>query len=187
MLLVQLSASFQSLSLSPTSKLGPSGTDSWVGGFVFVLGPCGSLQWTLLWVWEFLLLPQPPQVFSVRGLRLYFPSAGTLGCAVCLTPQLFLRVYLHTNVGLPPPLATALLRVLSTRLPISTPPTSLDECFFFNSLVVRLPYSSIFCQFWLVFVLKFIVVLLLVVQGGTVCLPMPPSWPEVSHSFFKIR
>ena len=29
-------------------------------------------------------------------------------------------------------------------LPISTPPTNLDECFFFNSLVVRLPYSSIF-------------------------------------------
>ena len=31
----------------------------------------------------------------------------------------------------------------------------------------------------LVFVFKFVVVLLLVVQGGTVCLPMPPSWPEV--------
>ena len=29
------------------------------------------------------------------------------------------------------------------------------------------------------FVFKFVVVLLLVVRGGTVCLPMPPSWPEV--------
>ena len=39
------------------------------------LGPCGSLQQTLLWGWEFLLLPpQPPPVFSIRGLRLYFPS-----------------------------------------------------------------------------------------------------------------
>ena len=33
-------------------------------------------------------------------------------------------------------------------LPISSPPTSLDECFFFNSLVVELPYSMILCQFW---------------------------------------
>ena len=30
-----------------------------------------------------------------------------------------------------------------------------------------------------VFVFKFVIVLLLVVQEGTVCLPMPPSWPEV--------
>ena len=28
------------------------------------------------------------------------------------------------------------------------------------------------------------VVLLLVVRGGTVCLPMPPSWPEVSQEIF---
>ena len=40
------------------------------------------------------------------------------------------------------------------RLPISAPSTGLDECFFFISLVVGLPYSSIFCQFWLFFVFK---------------------------------
>ena len=39
-------------------------------------------------------------------------------------------------------------------LPVTAPPTGLDECFFFISLVVRLPCSSIFCQFWLFFVLK---------------------------------
>ena len=39
-------------------------------------------------------------------------------------------------------------------LPVSTPPTSLDECFFFISLVVRPPCSWIFCQFWLFFVFK---------------------------------
>ena len=95
------------------------------------------------------------------------------------------------NVGPPSPqattssglLATALPGVFSTQLTVSTPPTSVDEYFFFNSLVVGLPYSSMFCQFWLFFVFKFVVVLLLVVQGGTECLPMPPSWPEVS--FFK--
>ena len=45
-------------------------------------------------------------------------------------------------------------------LPISAPPSSLNECFFFNSLVVRLPYSLIFWQFWMVF--KLVVFLLLV-------------------------
>ena len=43
MSLAQLWAGFQSLLLLPTSKLGPSGADSQVGGLVFVLGPCGSL------------------------------------------------------------------------------------------------------------------------------------------------
>ena len=42
--LAWLLAGFQSLSQLPTSELGPSGVDSWVGGFVYILGPCGSLQ-----------------------------------------------------------------------------------------------------------------------------------------------
>ena len=35
------------------------------------------------------------------------------------------------------------------QLPISAPPTSLDKCFFFNSLVVRLLHNLIFWWFWL--------------------------------------
>ena len=80
---------------------------------------------------------------------------------VCLAPQLFLPAYPQVNVGLPSPqdgspspLAAALPWVLSTGLPISAPPTGLDQCFFFNSLIVGLPYSVIFCQFWLFFVFK---------------------------------
>ena len=42
--LALLSAGFQSLPPLPTIKLGPSGADSWVGGFVYVPGRCGSLQ-----------------------------------------------------------------------------------------------------------------------------------------------
>ena len=38
---VQLSASFQLLPPLPTSKLGPSGAYSRVGGLVYNLGPCG--------------------------------------------------------------------------------------------------------------------------------------------------
>ena len=46
-----------------------------VCGFVYVLEPCGSLQRTLLRGWEFLPLPpQPSWVFSISGLRLYFPA-----------------------------------------------------------------------------------------------------------------
>ena len=172
MSLAWLSTGFHSLPLLPTSKLSPSGVDSWVGGFVYVPGPCRSL----LWGREFFLPPQPPHVFLVRGFEALLPRAGTLSCTACLAPQLFLPVYLHKNVEPPGPLAPTLLWVLSTLLPIPASPTSLDECFFFNSLAVRLPYSSIFWPFWLFFVFEFVVVLLLVVQGGTVCLPMPPSW-----------
>ena len=38
-------------------------------------------------------------MFSVRGFEASFSLAGTLGCMVCLAPQLFLPVYLHANVG----------------------------------------------------------------------------------------
>ena len=48
MLLAELSIGFQLSAPLPTSTLGPSGADSWVGGLVYVLGPCGSLQQTLL-------------------------------------------------------------------------------------------------------------------------------------------
>ena len=140
----------------------------WVG-FVYILGPCGSLQQTFLWSWEFLLLlPQPPQAFSVKGFEPLFPRAGALGCVVCLAPQLFLPVYPNVNVEPPsPPAATGpppLLTYSPPWLPVSAPPTCLENCFSFKSLVVGLPHSSIFWQFWLFFVFKFVVVLLLVVQ-----------------------
>ena len=50
--------------------------------------------------------------------------------------------------------ATGLPQVLSAWLPVSAPLICLDECFFFNFLVVGLPYSSIFCHFWLFFVFQ---------------------------------
>ena len=137
----------------------------------------------------------PHKFFQSEVLRLYFPKLEPW-VAQCLTPQLFLLAYLHANVGLPglsattsssPQAATFPAQVLqpppchqssSPWLPISSPPTSPDECFLFNCLVVRLSYSSIFWQFCLFFVFKFFVVLILVVWGGTVYLPMPPSWPD---------
>ena len=173
MVLAQLWAGFQSLLLLPTSKLGLCGAHSWVGVFVYVLGPCGSLQ-----RWEFLLLPsQPPPVFSIRDLRLYLPAlepwvAWSVSLPSC--SSWFIRMQMwDCPLHQPPPCFESSLH----QLPASTPPTDLDGCFFFNSLVVRLPYSSIFWQFWLFFVFRFVV--LLIVRGGRVYLPMPPSWPEV--------
>ena len=103
---------------------------------------------------------QPSQVFSVRGFEALFPHTGTLSSMVCLAPQLFLLVYPHAIMGPPvqpaATLPTPVLQpsplpwVLSAQLPVSTaPPIGLHECFFFNSLVVGLPHSSIFCQLWL--------------------------------------
>ena len=66
-------------------------------------------------------------------------------------------------------------RALSALAPISAPATNLDEYAFFKSLVVGLPYGLIFWQFWVVFVLRLVVILLAVVQGDEACLPIPPS------------
>ena len=73
-----------------------------------------------------------------------------------------------------------------SQLPISAPPTSLNECFLYNSLVVRLQHSLIFWQFLLYFVFNCFVVLLLVVPGGKVYLPMPPIWSEILVFLFLL-
>ena len=178
MALALLSAGFQSLPLLPKAKWAlPVLIPMWVG-LCNALGPRGSLQWTVGLSCEggsFSHCCLNPQGVSFSGWRLYFPTLEPWGCPVCFAPPLFLLVYLHMNVGLqgPPattlpgscslnhpapqsaallgPPATVLPRVLSTQLRLSAPLTCLDECVIFNSLVVRLPYSSIFCQFWLFF------------------------------------
>ena len=164
MALAPLSAGFQSLPQLPTIKLGPSGADSRVGGLVHALGPCGSLQQPLLWGWEFLLLPpQPPRVFSIRGLRLYFPElepwVAQSASLPCLSSRfIYVRMWgrrvcqlshclSRSFHSLPPLWVQPRIRESpGPQLPVSTPPTGLDECFFFISLAVRLPCGSIFLQ-----------------------------------------
>ena len=112
----------------------------------------------------------PTGVFNQRFEAL-FPHVGALGCEVChLVHQLLScqpAAALPTPLHNPPPRWVHQLppchKSSLPRLSISAPPTGLDEGFFFISLVVRLPYSLIFCQFWLFFVFKCVVVLLLVV------------------------
>ena len=76
-------------------------------------------------------------------------KCGTTQSTICCLAGSASHHLVHPG---PPP--AALLRVLSTQLPVSALPTGLDECVFFISLVVRLPHSLISCQFWLFFVFK---------------------------------
>ena len=68
----QLSADFQSLPPLLTSKLGPSGADSQVGGFVYVLGLCGSLHELFCEAGSFSCLLNLHRFFQSEVLRLYF-------------------------------------------------------------------------------------------------------------------
>ena len=124
--------------------------------------------------------------FQSEALRLYFPTLEPRVVWSVLLPSCS-SWFIHTQmwdhpVRQPPPCLTSppAVMLLPSRLPFSNPPTSLHECFFFNSLFLRLPYSSIFWQFWLFFYLKF-VILLLITQGGKMYLPTPPTWLEVLH------
>ena len=90
-----------------------------------------------------------PQVFSVRDLRLYFPAlepwvAQSVSLPSCSSQFICMRVW-DLLIYQPPTCCK------SSPPGCHSPPPSigLDECFFFNSLVVRLPYSLIFCHFWL--------------------------------------
>ena len=161
--LVWLSAGFQSLTPVPTSRLGPSGGDSLVCGLVYIsrtlwdsptnspvrLGvsptaemPTGSYSQR---VWGFISPCWNPGLHGLSRSPVVPPSCS-----------------LHANVGPPgPPATTSPTQSSSRSLPCHAsppqllffnPPTILNECFLFNSLVVGLPYSLIFWQFWSSFV-----------------------------------
>ena len=125
----------------------------------------------------------PPIFLQPEVLRLYFPVLETgvawsvslpscsswficrqmWDCLLCHPPPCpLVHQPLTCHTSSPP------------QLPIFTPPNSLDECFFFNFLVVRLPYSLIFWQFWVYFLLRLVVIILMVVQGGDAFLLIPP-------------
>ena len=119
----------------------------------------------------------------MRGFEALFPHAGTLGCVVCLTPQLFLPAY---------PDAHKCGTTCSTSCQLASPLhpgcPSLPLLLVWMSVSSLTPWLSDFhtVQFsgssGYFFVFKFVVVLLLVVRGGKVyLLPTPPSWPAVSE------
>ena len=138
----------------------------------------------------------PTGVFS-QWFEALFPCTGTLGlCALSPGPSAAALPASCSFAQPAPQSATSWVRqpppCHESSLPscpsLPAPPTGLGECFFFISLVVGLSYSSIFCQFWLFFVFKFVVLLLVVlVGGGTMCLTTRSSWLEVLHPWYLYR
>ena len=174
-----LSSGFQSFTLIPTIKLGPSGAGSRVGGLVHTLGPCGSLQGPLLRGWESLLLPpQPPRAFSIRGLRVYFPELEPWIVQSASIPAVC-PVYLCTNVGPQDLLVLGdCLPRWSHTPPVSVPPqprqSSPRRCPSPPLLLVWMNVYFVFPWCWTPLPFDFLSVL--VVRGVAVCLPTPPSW-----------
>ena len=115
----------------------------------------------------------PHRFFQSEVLRLYFPTlepwfASSVSLPRCSSWLIHMQMWdylLHQPLpcreSSPP------------QLPVSASSTSLDEYFFFNSLVIRLSHSLIFVSSSCFLFLNLF--LLLVVQGGKVYVPMPPS------------
>ena len=123
--------------------------------------------------------PTPTGVFNQRFEAL-FPCTGALGCVVCFAPRLHpgLSVrecgatgsasgqtacpFVPHSASLGPTMAT---RVLSAPGCPSPPllPVWMNVYFLFPWCRTPLPFNFLS---------------VLVVRGGAVCLPMPPSWPK---------
>ena len=149
------------------------------GWFVYILGPSSLFNELPSEARSFSCHLNPHRFFQSEVLRLYFPTwEPWVVCSVLLLSCS--SWFIHTQMW--DCFVHQLLPFCEFSPPwlcITAPLSSLDECFLFNSLVVGLPYSSIFWQFWLFFACKVVVVFLLFVQGSKVYLPMPPSWLEV--------
>ena len=137
----------------------------------------------------------PIGVFN-QWFEALFPRAGTLDFEVCHLVHQLLPCWpaaaLPTPLyNLPPCWVCQLPRCLESSLPwlpISSPPTGLEECFFFISLVVGLPYSLIFCQFWLFFVFKLLLSFFwLCKEAQCVYLRLRPGWKSLRCNFFDFN
>ena len=132
-----------------------------VGGFAYIVTPCGPFKWSLLKIWQFFPLSQPPLVFIARSyedLSSWLWNPGLCSLAWGWDRSLLIFIH-HTWCGTTCPASVTSLGHtgsprLTTHLHISFLPTHLDECGFFKSLVISLPSSSVFWEFWVLFVLR---------------------------------
>ena len=135
--------------------------------------------------------PNPHRCFQSEVLRLYFPvlelwATWFVSLPRCSSRFICRQMWDHL-VCKPLPCWVHQLQPCHESsppwLPVSTAPIGLG-------IPSLSPWLSDFIQFDFLsvlvdFVFKFVVVLLLVVRGGTVCLPTPPSWPEVPWVSFE--
>ena len=113
-LLAPFSAGFQSPSPATHKQIGPFWC--WFPGGWFCV--CSRTLWVSPLKSPVRLGVFPtastPTGFSSQRFEALFPHTGTLGCVVCLAPQLFLLVYPQANVGPPSLTAAASSWLLST-------------------------------------------------------------------------
>ena len=162
----------------PTIKLGPSGAGSRVGGWACA---CSRPLWVSPTNSPVRLGVSPAAALTPTGVfnqrfEALFPCAGALGCMVCFSPRCCSRficaqMWGHRGCQTPPCHESS-----PPWQPISASPTGLDECFFFISLVDRLPYSSVFHQFWLFFVFKLLLSFWLYEEAQCVYLHLHLGW-----------
>ena len=114
----------------------------------------------------------PHRFFQSEILRLYFPALGPWVTPSVSPPSCsswFIQLQMWDSQLCQPPLFLVYQSLCCNSSPLQLPccasPAGLDECSFFSSLFVELPYSLIFWQFCFFFFFKFVVVLLLVVLG----------------------
>ena len=156
--LAQLLPSFQPLLLLPTSKMSPAGADSQLGEFVYLLGPCGISSKLSYVAGNFFHHRNSCKFLQLEVLRLSFPALEpwvmwSVSLPSCSSQFIHTLMRDHPILQLLPCHASSL-----PQLPIYAPPTSLDECFFFNSLVVRyytVQFSGISCFLFLNLLLSF--------------------------------
>ena len=126
---------------------------------MYVLRPCRPFKHSFLKIQQFLPLPQSSLVFTSRSyedLSSQHWNPGLCGltwAGIAHSQGIPPNFYpLYVNVGPPVPIlplplplhATPHLLTSPLCLHVSAPPTCLDECGSFKSLVVRLPYTAIF-------------------------------------------
>ena len=103
----------------------------------------------------------------------YLIDIGTLGC------EAWCGARTPCSWDMPPKFLSTPHGYGTSPFHISTPPTSLDGCGFFNSVVVRLPFNSISDgSEWGLFYMLAVILMWLCEP----CLHRPPSWPSLlSH------
>ena len=160
-----------------------------MSGSMYILWPHRSLQRPLLWGWGFSPAAATATYFYSQTFWGFFSAvleprvAWSVLLPICSSQFICSQMWDRQLLPFLPSLPVATLPcILSALAAHFHPSCQFGWMLILYSFIVRLPYSLIFWQFWLFFVFKFVVVLLLVVWGGKVYQPMPPSWPEVSHS-----
>ena len=150
-----------------------------MGEFVYILGSVGLSNVLSSEAGSFSHHCNPHRCFQSEVLRLYFLALEPWVAWSVSLPSVLPGLSTH-ECGTACSTSRRLTQSPSCCL-VASPlhpaahlcPSYQSGCFF-NSLFVGFPYSLIFCQFWLFFVLKFVVVLWLY-EEAKVYLPMLPS------------